>query len=150
MPLAKGIGGGFPLGAIAYGERVAAALRPGCHGSTYGGNPLACAAGLAVIRTLQALDLPARAATLGARFLDSLRDRLAGHPRVREVRGRGLMLGVVLRQRAGRHLARLALEHRILALAAGPNVIRMLPPLVVSEAELERAADALEAVLGED
>ena len=150
MPLAKGIGGGFPLGAIAYGERVAAALRPGCHGSTYGGNPLACAAGLAVIRTMQALDLPARAETLGARFLDSLRDRLAGHPRVREVRGRGLMLGVVLRQRAGRHLARLASQHRILALAAGPNVIRMLPPLVVSEAELERAADALEAVLGEE
>lgn len=150
MPLAKGIGGGFPLGAIAYGERVAAALRPGCHGSTYGGNPLACAAGLAVIRTMQALDLPARAATLGARFLDSLRDRLGGNPRVREVRGRGLMLGVMLRRRAGRHVARLASEHRILALAAGPNVIRMLPPLVVSEAELERAADALEAVLGEE
>ena len=150
MPLAKGIGGGFPLGAIAYGERVAAALRPGCHGSTYGGNPLACAAGLAVIETLQALDLPARAATVGARFLDSLRDRLAANPRVREVRGRGLMLGVVLRQRAGRHLARLTSEHRILALPAGPNVIRMLPPLTIGVAELERATDALDAVLRED
>lgn len=149
MTLAKGIGGGFPLGAIAYGERVAAALRPGCHGSTYGGNPLACAAGLAVIRTMASLDLPARAATLGARFLDALRDRLASHPLVREVRGRGLMLGVVLRQRAGRHLSRLTSEHRILALAAGPNVIRMLPPLIVGEAELERAVNALDAVLQE-
>ena len=150
MPLAKGIGGGFPLGAIAYGERVAAALRPGCHGSTYGGNPLACAAGLAVIETLRALDLPARAATVGARFLDSLRDRLTSNPRVREVRGRGLMLGVVLRQRAGRHLARLTSEHRILALLAGPNVIRMLPPLIIGVAELERAIDALDAVLREE
>ncbi len=150
MPLAKAIGGGFPLGAIAYGERVAAALRPGCHGSTYGGNPLACAAGLTVIETLRALDLPARAATVGARFLDSLRDRLATNPRVREVRGRGLMLGVVLRQRAGRHLARLTAEHRILALPAGPNVIRMLPPLIISVGELERAADVLDAVLREE
>ncbi len=150
MPLAKGIGGGFPLGAIAYGERVASALRPGCHGSTYGGNPLACAAGLAVIETLRALDLPARAATVGARFLASLRDRLASNPRVREVRGRGLMLGVVLRQRAGRHLARLTSEHRILALPAGPNVIRMLPPLIIGVGELERAADALDAVLREE
>ena len=150
MTLAKGIGGGFPLGAIAYGERVAAALRPGCHGSTYGGNPLACAAGLAVIETLRALDLPARAARVGARFLDSLRDRLATNPRVREVRGRGLMLGVVLRQRAGRRLARLTSQHRILALPAGPNVIRMLPPLIISVGELERAADALDAVLGEE
>ena len=150
MPLAKGIGGGFPLGAIAYGERVANALRPGCHGSTYGGNPLACAAGLAVIETMRALDLPARAAKVGTRFLDSLRHRLAANPRVREVRGRGLMLGVVLRQRAGRHLARLTSEHRILALPAGPNVIRMLPPLIVREEELERAADALEAVLQEE
>jgi len=69
---------------------------------------------------------------------------------VREVRGRGLMLGVVLRQRAGRHLARLTSAHRILALPAGPNVIRMLPPLIVREEELERAGDALEAVLQED
>ena len=150
MPLAKGIGGGFPLGAIAYGERVAAALRPGCHGSTYGGNPLACAAGLAVIETLRALDLPARAARVGEAYLGALRDRLASNPRVREVRGRGLMLGVMLRQRAGRYLARLTSEHRILALPAGPNTIRMLPPLVVGEDELERAADALAAVLAED
>lgn len=150
MPLAKGIGGGFPLGAIGYGERVAAALRPGSHGSTYGGNPLACAAGLAVIETQRALDLPSRAATVGARFLDSLRERLASNPRVREVRGRGLMLGLVLRERAGRYLARLTSEHRILALAAGPNVIRLLPPLIVSEDELKRGADALETVLREE
>ncbi len=150
MPLAKAIGGGFPLGAIAYGERVAAALRPGCHGSTYSGNPLACAAGLAVIETLRALDLPARAARVGARFLATLGERLASNPLVREVRGRGLMLGVVLRRRAGRHLARLTSEHRILALPAGPNVIRLLPPLIVSTAELDRAADALNAVLGEE
>ena len=150
MPLAKGIGGGFPLGAIAYGERVAAALRPGSHGSTYGGNPLACAAGLAVIETQRALELPARVAATGAWFLDLLRNRLAANPRVREVRGRGLMIGVVLRERAGRYLARLTSEHRILALPAGSNVIRLLPPLIVSKDELERGADALETVFREE
>ncbi|MDE2976331.1 MAG: aminotransferase class III-fold pyridoxal phosphate-dependent enzyme [Acidobacteriota bacterium] len=132
----------------AYGGRVAEALRPGSHGSTYGGNPLACAAGLAVVETLRRLDLPERAAAMGGRFADSLRSRFASNPRVREVRGRGLMIGVVLRERAGRHIARLATEHRILALPAGPNVIRLLPPLTVTEEELERGAEAIQAVLG--
>ncbi len=148
MAMAKGIGSGFPLGAIAYGDRVAEALRPGSHGSTYGGNPLACAVGLAVIETLGRLDLPERAATTGARFADSLRSRFSSNPRVREVRGRGLMIGIVLRERAGRHIARLATEHRILALPAGPNVIRLLPPLIVTDEELERGAEAIQAVLG--
>lgn len=148
MAMAKGIGSGFPLGAIAYGGRVAEALRPGSHGSTYGGNPLACAVGLTVIATLRDLDLPARAATMGTRFADSLRSRFASSPRVREVRGRGLLIGVVLRERAGRCIARLATEHLILALPAGPNVIRLLPPLIVSDEELERGAEAIQAVLG--
>ena len=148
MALAKGIGSGFPLGVIAYGGRVAEALRPGSHGSTYGGNPLACAVGLTVIETLRDLDLPARAATMGTRFAESLRSRFASNPRVREVRGRGLLIGVVLRERAGRYIARLATEHRILALPAGPNVIRLLPPLIVSDEELERGAEAIQAVLG--
>ncbi len=147
MAMAKGIGSGFPLGAIAYGEKVAAALRPGSHGSTYGGNPLACAAGLAVLDTLAAQDLPGRAVVVGKRFRASLERRFASTPRVREIRGRGLMIGIVLRERAGRHLARLASEHLVLALPAGPNVIRLLPPLIVSDDELERGAAAIEAVL---
>ncbi|MYF97077.1 MAG: aminotransferase class III-fold pyridoxal phosphate-dependent enzyme, partial [Holophagales bacterium] len=117
-------------------------------GSTYGGNPLACAVGLAVIETLRRLDLPARAETMGARFADSLRNRFSSNPRVREIRGRGLMIGIVLRERAGRHIARLASEHRILALPAGPNVIRLLPPLIVTDEELERGVEAIQAVLG--
>lgn len=148
MAMAKGIGSGFPLGAIAYGNRVAEALRPGSHGSTYGGNPLACAVGLAVLKTLRHLNLPERAARIGERFTDSLRSRFGSNPRVREVRGRGLMIGIVLRERAGRHIARLATEHRILALPAGPNVIRLLPPLIVTDEELERGAEAIHAVLG--
>lgn len=147
MAMAKGIGSGFPLGAIAYGERVAEALRPGSHGSTYGGNPLACAAGLAVIETLRSLDLPARAAATGARFVEALGSGFASNARVREVRGRGLMIGIVLRERAGRHIARLATEHRVLTLPAGPNVIRLLPPLIVTDGELERGAEAIQAVL---
>ncbi len=147
MAMAKGIGSGFPLGAVAYGNRVAEALRPGSHGSTYGGAPLACAVGLAVIEILGRLHLPERAATMGARFADSLRRRFASSPRVREVRGRGLMIGVALRERAGRHIARLAAEHRVLTLPAGPNVIRLLPPLTASLEELERGAEAIQAVL---
>ena len=134
---------------MAYGEQVAGALRPGSHGSTYGGNPLACAAGRAVIETFRDLDLVTRAATRGATLIALLKQQLAGNPRVREIRGRGLMVGIALRERAGRHIARLTTEHRILVLPAGPNVIRLLPPLIVTEAELERGVRAIREVLGE-
>lgn len=145
MCLAKGIAGGLPMGAVAIGSRVAN-LKPGCHGSTFGGNPLACAAASAVIRHIVENGLPARAARLGA----NLRSRLqqAGLKSVREVRGLGLMTGIELRFRSGPYIAALQ-EAGVLAMGAGPQVIRLLPPLVIKEEELEKVIEALIGVLGE-
>lgn len=145
--LAKGLGAGFPMGAIAYTERVQTKLYAGAHGSTFGGNPLACAAGLAAIQTYQAEKLIERAATLGELFLRRLREELADIVLVREVRGIGLMLAVELRQKAGPYIKALMEEHGVIALPAGPNVIRFLPPLIITEAEIEIGIEALRSVL---
>jgi len=119
-------------------------LPPGVHGSTFGGNPLACAAGRAVLEVLAEEDLPGRAAVLGR----ELRARLEAidNPIVRCVRGKGLMLGVDLRQRVTPFL-KVLMEAGVLALPAGPTVLRLLPPLVISEEELDRVARAVEAAL---
>jgi acetylornithine/LysW-gamma-L-lysine aminotransferase len=147
VALAKGIAGGFPMGAAVYTAGVAERLDAGVHASTFGGNPLACAAGAATIEALAAEDLPARAARLGAATLEALRRELLGRTRVREVRGRGLMIGVELREKAGPVLAELLSRHRILALPAGATVLRLLPPLVVRPDELDAAVAALGEVL---
>jgi acetylornithine/LysW-gamma-L-lysine aminotransferase len=144
MCLAKGIAGGLPMGAVAIGPRVVN-LKPGCHGSTFGGNPLVCAAATAAIRYIVKNDLPARAAQLGANLRSQLQQ--AGLKSVREVRGLGLMAGIELRFRIGPYIAALQ-EAGVLAMGAGPQVIRLLPPLVIKEEELEKVAEALIDVLG--
>jgi LysW-gamma-L-lysine/LysW-L-ornithine aminotransferase len=141
--LAKALGGGVPIGATAFGSRVGA-FGPGTHGSTFGGNPLACAAGRAVLHVMQREELPARAARLGAAFVERL--RALGSRRVREVRGLGLMIGIELRLKAAPYI-RALLDHGVIALPAGPTVIRLLPPLVITEGELDQVYDALHAVL---
>ncbi len=145
--LAKGIGGGFPMGAIAYGQPVRESLFPGAHGSTFGGNPLACAAGLAAIEAYQQEELIERSATLGAWLLGRLQTELADCTLVREVRGCGLMIGIDLRQKVGRYLKALMDEHSVIALPAGSTVLRLLPPLILSEAEAEIGIRAIAAVL---
>ncbi|HUP22180.1 MAG TPA: aminotransferase class III-fold pyridoxal phosphate-dependent enzyme [Thermoanaerobaculia bacterium] len=147
VALAKGIANGFPLGATVYTESVGRHLEPQTHASTFGGNPLACAAGRATIETLERHGLPERAAALGAAATEGLRSELGGSRRVREIRGRGLMLGIELREKAGPYLGALLERHRMLALPAGPTVIRLLPPLVIEERELESAVAALGEVL---
>lgn len=141
--LAKSMAGGLPIGAVLLGERVGA-LPPQVHGSTFGGNPLACAAALAAIDTLEAEHLPERAAELGAWFAARLARIQA--PVIREVRGLGLMLGIELKQKVTPFLQAL-MAQGVLALPAGLTVMRFLPPLVISQAELSQAADAVEAVL---
>lgn len=141
--LAKGLGAGFPMGAIAYTDRVQEKLYVGAHGSTFGGSPLASAAGLAAIQTYQDENLIARAAVIGEFFLRRLREELAEIALVREVRGIGLMLAVELRQKAGPYIKALMEKHGVIALPAGPNVIRFLPPLIISEAEIELGVQAL-------
>ncbi len=143
--LAKGIAGGIPMGAVVTNERVASSLRPGLHGSTFGGNPLACAAALAVMDILEGENLVEGARQKGQWLLERLSDLPS--TRVREVRGMGLMVGIETRRRATPYLRQLQEEFRVLALPAGPNVIRLLPPLVITGEELARVADALHAVL---
>jgi acetylornithine/LysW-gamma-L-lysine aminotransferase len=144
--LAKGIAGGVPMGAVMLGERVQG-LHPGVHGSTFGGNPLACAAALASLNVILDQDLPAQAAAKGAYLLERLADLDA--PLVREIRGLGLMIGIELRTRARAYLEAL-IERRVLALPAGPTVVRLLPPLVISYDDIDAVLDALADVLGRD
>ena len=145
--IAKSLAGGVPMGAICLGPRVTQSGRisGGIHGSTFGGNPLACAAALATLDILEQEALPERAATLGTFALERLRSLHS--PLIREIRGRGLMLGIELHKRAQPYLEAL-LEHGILALPAGPNVIRLLPPLVITREQLTRALDCIADVLG--
>ncbi len=150
MCLAKGIGGGFPMGAIVYTDQVQASLYAGAHGTTFGGNPLACAAGLAAIQVYQDERLIERAAAMGETLFTRLHEVLDGRTIVREIRGMGLMVGIELREKAGRYLKALMDEHGVLALPAGANVIRFLPPLIIGEDEIEAGVQALAAVLPAD
>ncbi len=143
--VAKSIAGGLPMGAVMIGERVKK-LEPMIHGSTFGGNPLACAAALAAIDYMESESLAARAADLGAYMLGRLQ-RIES-PLIREVRGLGLMIGVELKQKVTPYLMAL-MERGVLALPAGLNVLRLLPPLVIEKSDLDVVAEAIEAVLQE-
>ncbi|MCX6049981.1 MAG: acetylornithine/succinylornithine family transaminase [Chloroflexi bacterium] len=141
--MAKGIGGGFPMGAMAYTQQVQDALYPGAHGSTFGGNPLACAAGLAAIQIYQDENLIERSAQMGEFLRQQLGEALHDRTIVREIRGLGLMVAVELREKVGPYLKVLMEEHGVLALPAGTNVLRLLPPLNISEAEIELGVQAI-------
>ncbi len=143
--LAKSIAGGLPMGAVLFGERIGK-LPAQVHGSTFGGNPLACAASLAAIEFIQANQLPERAAELGAWFQARLKKIQS--PSVREVRGLGLMVGIELKQKVTPYLMAL-MGRGLLALPAGLTVMRFLPPLVISQADLAQAADLVEEVLNQ-
>lgn len=142
--LAKSIAAGLPMGAVAVHERHGP-LPGGAHGSTFGGNPLLCAAARAALAAYQHEELPRQAAEKGAWLLEHLRSlRL---PAVREVRGLGLLVGLELKARVQPTLQAL-LERGVLALPAGPNVLRLLPPLVIGYDDLEMVVAAVEATLG--
>ena len=143
--LGKALGGGMPVGAVVWRDSLGT-LPPGSHGSTFGGNPLTCAAGRAVLRIMADEDLPGRAARLGEQLIQELRG--LNSPRIREVRGRGLMIGVDLRQRAGPVIKAL-MSKGILVTPGGPTVLRLLPPLVISEEELASIVRGLDEVLQE-
>jgi len=141
--LAKSIAAGLPMGAVALHERHGP-LPGGVHGSTFGGNPLLCAAARAALRAYIEEDLPRQAAEKGAWLLERLRAlRL---PAAREVRGLGLLVGIELRTRAQPYLQAL-LERGVLALPAGPNVLRLLPPLVITYDDLDIVAAAIAEVV---
>ena len=143
--LGKALGGGVPMGAAVWRERHGG-FESGMHGSTFAGAPLACAASLATLQVLEREQLAERADRLGTQALERLRSIRSAS--VRQVRGRGLMIGVELRSRVGPVLQQL-LERGVWALPAGLNVLRLLPPLVISERELELAVGAVGEVLGD-
>ena len=141
--VAKSIAGGIPMGATLIHGRLGT-IPSQSHGTTFGGNPIACAAALATIDFIEANHLDARAAELGEWFVGRL-NRIECE-QIREVRGKGLMVGIELKQKATPYLQALMDEH-ILALPAGLTVMRFLPPLVISKEELEQVAQAVEKVL---
>lgn len=146
MTLAKGLANGVPIGACLSRGEAATTLGPGTHGSTFGGNPLSCASALAVIETIEKEDLPARAAALGARILSGLADALAGTSGVEEIRGQGLLIGIELDRPCG-ELVSLALDEGLLINVTVDRVIRLLPPLIITDEQADLLTEKLSGLL---
>lgn len=142
---AKGLGNGFPIGLTLTTDAVSAALPAGTHGTTFGGNPLAARAAVATLTILRERDLYAQSAAVGAQLLARI-DAL-GHPKVRQVRGRGLMIGIELKERITPTLRGLQAAG-VLALPASATTLRLLPPLVWEQAQVDEFIAALTGVLG--
>ena len=149
ITLAKGIGSGFPMGAMLGKAYLRDGFTAGSHGSTFGGTPIACAAAIATIETIVNEGLPARAKALGEAGMERLRSKLAGHPSLVEVRGRGFLIGVELKEPVADIVAK-AQEEGLLVVTAGPNVLRLLPALTISEEEWYRGLDLLASVIAAD
>ncbi|KDB64475.1 aminotransferase, class III domain protein, partial [Bordetella bronchiseptica A1-7] len=137
MTLAKGLAGGVPIGAMLAAGPAAGVFAPGSHGTTFGGGPLACAAGLAVIDAIEQEGLLANAHEVGAHLHAALASELAGVPGIIEVRGRGLMLGIELDRPCG-ILATRAMEAGLLINVTRERVVRLLPPLILSGEEADQ------------
>ncbi len=143
LACAKSLAGGVPMGAVLIGPNVRN-LTTGVHGSTFGGNPLSCAAALAALQVIEEEDLPRQALVKGAYLMDKLHQ--IESPLIREVRGMGLMIGIELKQKSAPYIKALQ-ERRIIALNAGMTVIRLLPPLVISYQQIDHLVDVLTEVL---
>ena len=148
MTVAKALGNGVPIGACLARGRAAEALGPGSHGSTFGGNPLACGAALAVLETIEREGLVERAEERGARLRARLEETLHGLNCVREVRGMGLMIGIEL-DRACPELVGRALDARLLINVTADRVIRLLPPLIIDDDEIECIVETLRGIISE-
>ncbi|MEJ2577417.1 MAG: aminotransferase class III-fold pyridoxal phosphate-dependent enzyme, partial [Gammaproteobacteria bacterium] len=136
MTLAKGLGNGVPIGACLARGQAAEIFQPGNHGSTFGGNPLAASAALAVVQTLEQQDLMSNASAMGTLLIDGLRGRLESLTGVVSIRGSGLMLGIELDRPCG-VLVQRALERRLLINVTAETVVRLLPPLTLDPAQAE-------------
>ncbi|NNC59221.1 MAG: aspartate aminotransferase family protein [Erythrobacter sp.] len=143
---AKGIGGGFPFGACLATEKAARGMGFGTHGSTYGGNPLAMAAGMAVMDAVANDDFLAEVRDKGERLRARLEQFIGNYPELFElVRGRGLMLGIKMKVESRPFFVHLRDNHKLLTVAAGDNTLRVLPPLVIGDAEIDEFFDKLSA-----
>lgn len=149
ISLAKGLGSGFPIGAVVATEEVSQAFAPGTHGTTFGGNPLAVTAGIATLETMQEEQILERVGQIHHWLMQQLEQLKAAHPdKVLEIRGRGLLLGVELSVPAAEAVA-YAREKGVLLLLAGPQVVRLLPSFVTSEAEVKQAMAVLDEALSQ-
>ncbi|MDR3070801.1 MAG: acetylornithine transaminase [Propionibacteriaceae bacterium] len=145
ITLAKGLAGGFPIGACVATGKAAQLLAPGSHGSTFGGNPVATAAGLAVVSIIERDGLLANATKIGQYLVDSI--TALNHPFIVEVRGRGLLRGIVLNEPLAVKVADLALDSGFVVNAPRPNILRLVPPLIITQAQLEPFVSALPFLL---
>ncbi len=136
ITLAKALGNGVPIGACVARGEAAQTFQPGNHGTTFGGNPLACRAAYAVLNTIEQDGLVDRANILGRKILDGLKDQLEGHPSVADIRGKGLLIAVELKTPC-KTLAQQALDAGIVINIANENRIRLLPPLILSDNEAD-------------
>ena len=146
VSMAKAMGGGMPIGAICATEEVAKAFTPGSHGTTFGGHPVCCAASLAAINEMLDKDLAGNAKKVGTYFME----KLSTLPHVKEVRGQGLMVGVEFDDVNSVDVKHACFDRKLLITAIGSRVIRMVPPLIITESDCDKACDiireAIEAV----
>lgn len=146
---AKGLGGGLPIGVMVSKQEIASSFKVGDHTSTFGGNPLSCAAASAAIDVLIEEKLPERADKLGNYFIKRLNELKMRHKIVRDVRGLGLMIGVELRFEV-KNIILNGLKRGVLFLYAGRNVLRFLPPLVITKEQIDKVVEVLDSLLGEE
>ena len=146
VPIAKGIGGGFPIGAVLMNNKVAKGMTPGTHGSTFGGNPLAMAVGNEVIDIVSSQKFLKNIKKLSKYFLLNLNKIRKKYPHhIKEIRGRGLLIGIQLHKEQGTFIKKL-MDNKLLTIRAAENVIRILPPLNVKKKEIDEALKIISKV----
>jgi acetylornithine/N-succinyldiaminopimelate aminotransferase len=144
--LAKALGSGFPIGAMLGKAKLIEAFTAGSHGSTFGGTPIATAAAIATVETIIGQQLPARVAELGAYAIDKLRKGLQGNPFVKEIRGKGLLIGIECAQPVAELIGEIH-NNGLLVLPAGPNVIRLLPNFLITQTDLDSGIELLCSII---
>jgi len=147
LTTAKGLGNGVPIGACLARGIASQVLQPGNHGSTYGGNPLACAAGFAVVETIEQQNLSDNAARMGDYLRQRFSEALNGSGKLKEIRGRGLMIGLVMNQDCPQLMAQAVTEQQLLLNVTAGNVIRLLPPLNLNQNEADQIVERVVALV---
>jgi acetylornithine/N-succinyldiaminopimelate aminotransferase len=146
VPIAKGIGGGFPIGAVLVNKKVASGMKPGTHGSTFGGNPLAMSAGNAVMDVMFKKDFLGNVTKNGKYFLKELNKLKEKYPKIiKEIRGKGLLIGLCLHKNQTNFIKKL-LDNNLLTVRAAENVVRLLPPLNVTKKEINLGLKIIDKV----
>jgi acetylornithine/N-succinyldiaminopimelate aminotransferase len=149
VPIAKGIGGGFPIGAVLMSKKVAVGMTPGTHGSTFGGNPLAMAVGNTVIDIVSNKKFLNNVKRSSKYFFLKLNNLKEKYPTIiKEIRGRGLLIGIKLFKDQGKFIQKL-MDNKLLTIRAAENVVRILPPLNVKKNELDQALKIMSKVCSE-